>query len=253
LHKDSLLKLTEGKLKVLETKQKAITSLRKGVLKVTDPVSRKDIRITFLENVSPEDVGQGFYARFGEADVKEVERLMDEFCERISKRTWCADYGGGKNVEAFFGSMERACCRAGTDFGARPGIDDYKFRVHMSGDRMSKFTAKRFDETFFHEMGHAVEHSNKKAQQAIQRFHAERTRGEESISLRKATGDKNYDPTEYCKQDKYPHPYCGKEYGDGSTELLSMGMQFLEEDPIKFAKADPEYFNLIVKILKGDF
>lgn len=70
LHKDSLLKLTEGKLKVLETKQKAITSLRKGVLKVTDPVSRKDIRITFLENVSPEDVGQGFYARFGEADVK---------------------------------------------------------------------------------------------------------------------------------------------------------------------------------------
>lgn len=45
--------------------------------------------------------------------------------------------------------------------------------------------------------------------------------------------------------------YAGKYY-DGATEILSMGMEKLYNDPLGFAKKDPEYFKFIVGVLRGD-
>lgn len=45
--------------------------------------------------------------------------------------------------------------------------------------------------------------------------------------------------------------YTGRFYHDG-TEIISMGVQRLNEDPVQFAKVDPEYFKFIVGILRGD-
>lgn len=50
--------------------------------------------------------------------------------------------------------------------------------------------------------------------------------------------------------------YVGKTYPNGMTEIVSMGIQQLYADPVRFARVDPEYFALIVGILqrgpKGD-
>ena len=43
--------------------------------------------------------------------------------------------------------------------------------------------------------------------------------------------------------------YVGKQYGDNS-EILSMGIQALHEDPVKFFKNDPEYANFVVSVLQ---
>jgi len=45
--------------------------------------------------------------------------------------------------------------------------------------------------------------------------------------------------------------YVGKYYDNG-TEVLSMGVQRLYEDPLGFAKNDPESFKFVVGILRGD-
>ncbi len=45
--------------------------------------------------------------------------------------------------------------------------------------------------------------------------------------------------------------YVGKHYAH-ATEVLSMGVQKLYEDPGKFATADPEYFKFVVGMLNGD-
>jgi uncharacterized protein YoxC len=45
--------------------------------------------------------------------------------------------------------------------------------------------------------------------------------------------------------------YTGKLYKDGSTEIISMGMEMMQASPGAFAKADPEYFDLIVGVAAG--
>lgn len=44
--------------------------------------------------------------------------------------------------------------------------------------------------------------------------------------------------------------YIGKKY-NGATEVISMGIQKIYEDPQHFAEKDPEYFNFIVGVLRG--
>lgn len=46
--------------------------------------------------------------------------------------------------------------------------------------------------------------------------------------------------------------YMGKIYQNGSTEIVSMGLELLYTAPAHFAKADPEYFGLMMSILQPD-
>ena len=52
----------------------------------------------------------------------------------------------------------------------------------------------------------------------------------------------------FGKQDAF---YVGKHYADGSTEIISMGLEKLYKDPVKFAQDDPEYCAFLVGILEG--
>lgn len=45
--------------------------------------------------------------------------------------------------------------------------------------------------------------------------------------------------------------YTGKVYQDGSTEIISVGLERLMEDPVHFARSDPEYFKFVVGVLDG--
>lgn len=41
-------------------------------------------------------------------------------------------------------------------------------------------------------------------------------------------------------------------YYKGHTEIISMGLELLYDDPIGFAERDPEYFKFLTGILNGD-
>lgn len=104
-----------------------------------------------------------------------------------------------------------------------------------------------------HELGHWLEYNNRGVRMAVNRFLKKRTEGEVPIQIKSLRGKSYYDADEYAKPDKFFDVYCGKIYNDGSTEILSMGIQEYILRPVEFAKKDKEYFALIYDILHGAY
>lgn len=113
---------------------------------------------------------------------------------------------------------------------------------------------------FVHEMGHMLE--NKLGlRRDVQEFRGYRidAAGTPTISMREATGINAYAENEKGNEDSFGRVfdrnaafYAGKMYNDGSTEILSMGLEKMYENPVAFAKADPEYFKFVLGVLRGD-
>jgi len=102
-----------------------------------------------------------------------------------------------------------------------------------------------------HEFGHHLEHNNPEIYKMAKEFLDKRGAGETPTFLNDLQPDRKYDKTEKVFKDKFLDPYCGKIYSDNSTEIVSMGLQYLTENPGKFADEDPEYFDLMIDILHG--
>lgn len=64
-----------------------------------------------------------------------------------------------------------------------------------------------------------------------------------------------YDPDEFGNEDKFWGPsakYCGKYYaGQSASEVLSMGLQYLYQDPIGFHDGAPEHFRYTLAAIHG--
>jgi hypothetical protein len=106
--------------------------------------------------------------------------------------------------------------------------------------------------TYVHEIGHHIEYTYPYIHQKALEFLEHRTAGEVPKPLAQIFPNSGYDPSEMTTRDKFKHPYIGKRYpNDRSTEVISMGLQYMSEDPELFAKDDPEYFNFIIGVLRG--
>jgi len=112
--------------------------------------------------------------------------------------------------------------------------------------------------TNVHEMGHGIEHKMPEAQSAAQRFLKYRVKDEPLIKLKTVLPESGYGPGEQGRHDKfgadfgdYRAWYVGKHYEYGATEIVSMGVEQLYVDPIRFAQKDPEYCGFILGILDG--
>lgn len=103
-----------------------------------------------------------------------------------------------------------------------------------------------------HEMGHSLEFYDAALLAKVQAFYDRRTAGEKTISMRAATGDKRYKANEVTKVDKWINPYIGKVYSSGRTEVVSMGMEMMWDDPQAFAARDSEHFDFIYDLLRGN-
>ena len=102
-----------------------------------------------------------------------------------------------------------------------------------------------------HEVGHHMENQTVKRQKRVIEFYKYRTAGCPVESMRDATGNAFYRDDEVTKKDKFVRPYIGKVYGDGSTEVISMGAEMLAENPRQFFKKDPEHAMFTIAFLKG--
>jgi len=101
-----------------------------------------------------------------------------------------------------------------------------------------------------HEYGHAIEEMHPGALTASLAFLDARTKGEPDQKIRDILNE-SYDETEVCKPDKFIHPYSGKRYGNAATEILSMGMQHIQDEPHRFFLHDPDYFYFTLGQLAG--
>ncbi|MDP6059507.1 MAG: hypothetical protein QGH33_11475 [Pirellulaceae bacterium] len=71
---------------------------------------------------------------------------------------------------------------------------------------------------------------------------------------RKVMGPTNWKGSEFGWEDKFFSNYIGRfNGGDTGTEVTSMGLQALFENPLRFLRDDPEIFELIVNLARGRY
>lgn len=107
--------------------------------------------------------------------------------------------------------------------------------------------------TVMHELGHALE-TNYRVHEAARGFLYHRVGDEEA----KPMGE-GYEAYEVGRDDKFGDAfgpsarYVGKHYKSEDTEVVSMGLEKLFDDPVNFARYDPEYFKFVVGVLDGTY
>jgi hypothetical protein len=111
-----------------------------------------------------------------------------------------------------------------------------------------------------HELAHHIECSDPEILQASKDFIRSRIQpGELPQPLNKLTSTRRYDSTEIAYEDKWAErgtsPYAGRVYrgsleAAGATEVLTTGLERLYDDPVGFAKQDPDYFKFILSVLR---
>ena len=140
-----------------------------------------------------------------------------------------------------------------------PKISGMRGRAHFSSFKHEiKLEKSDSAGTAIHEYTHFLESNNPKMIDNSIAFLEYRTKGEQTQSLRKLTGI-SYGSNEVARPDKFFNAYCGKMYSSTdeyknayATELMSMGVQRLFEDPKGFAAEDREYFDFVIANLRGE-
>lgn len=107
--------------------------------------------------------------------------------------------------------------------------------------------------TVMHELTHAVEQQSPHILKASQDFLKKRAGNESPQKLSDLTGNKEYKDYEEAYEDEFfsrgGEHYAGKIYPD-ATELLTMGIERLHENPVEFYSNDPEYFDFVIHTLQ---
>lgn len=171
-------------------------------------------------------------------------------------------------MDSTFSQEERAKFEDGVEVFRRlvgPGFVDNK-RIEIQATRGDKpversfFLSSQFgvkggvfmdkrsgSDVVVHELGHWLEDQSTGVQADRRKFLDRRTgKSQATQNLRTLTGNQGYDDSEISKPDKFKNPYVGKVYPDRRvSEVISMGLQEMAKDPVKFAKDDPDYFDFI--------
>jgi hypothetical protein len=114
--------------------------------------------------------------------------------------------------------------------------------------------------TAVHELAHHIEFHAPGVAGSAFAFLTHRVKDEKLQSLKALFPAHNYEAGEKGRQDDFgkyfgagDHRayYCGKDYGDGTTEIVSMGCEYLFKDPAGFCEKDPEFAQFIVGVLRG--
>ena len=117
--------------------------------------------------------------------------------------------------------------------------------VDLPTDAASRVTA--------HEFGHHVSYQVKNIYERQQDFFDLRTKGEEVKPLWGYSKDIVGKKDKWGSVDDVNTVYAGRVYssfGDRTPEVISVGIEQLWKDPMRFAKNDPEWFDMIVGALK---
>lgn len=119
--------------------------------------------------------------------------------------------------------------------------------VYLTNNRPLLFTRI----TQFHEMAHHCEYQDKSAGKDAEEWVKSRSTGE-ITPLSQLTGNNNYGAEEKAYPDDFIDDYVGKLYGNGITEVHSMGLQaFADPDKlVDLYKKDPEHFRLIMRYIR---
>lgn len=128
-------------------------------------------------------------------------------------------------------------------------VTEHGRSFHRPGElHMSTFDGSNL---YVHEIAHEIEQRAGWVEEA-RKFVLSRSKGEALQEMSVLDPKGGYFPGEVAFKDKFKNAYMGRWYQNGkATEVVSMGMQWLFEDAAGFAKADPEYFDFVTKLMRG--
>jgi hypothetical protein len=159
---------------------------------------------------------------------------------------------------------------------------DYKDRYHKGvlTDEKERAFALRYDQrvnvglhvyedgvldeeglrkTLFHEMAHHVEFGDDprtppKYSFAAEGWRDDRAASDEPQKLSELTGMRGYGDDEVAMPGDFYHPYLGKVYFDGSTEVVAMGMEHFTDPAamLKLYGRQPDLFDFVLGITEDD-
>jgi hypothetical protein len=121
-------------------------------------------------------------------------------------------------------------------------------RAYASGNEMA-LTPNEAAWVVIHEFGHILDNQQGKALAQMSK-----TFGIESIKASKqkiAWLGGGHEPDEFGAKDKLVDGYAGKWYEYDSSEVLSMGLQSMYEDPIGFYRDCPDHFKYTMAAIHG--
>jgi SPP1 gp7 family putative phage head morphogenesis protein len=151
----------------------------------------------------------------------------------------------------FYDLMADASLKHPTHFAWYYG-KNLRGRYEPSRRRMV-LNARRRGRTLVHEWAHGLEHHNPELLEASLAFRAARTAGLPEESLRLRFPGAGYEAHEMTVPDDFFHPYVGRDYGGGATEVLTMAAEEIWAGGGALLLAhDPDHFHLVLGQLAGD-
>lgn len=116
---------------------------------------------------------------------------------------------------------------------------------------------KDITETNAHELGHWLEYNRVGLLKASKEFADYRCGDEPLVDMGRQRGIRSM-YGEMGRKDnfdraipEYAAYYVGKDYRGSATEVVSVGLEYLYKDPVKFMKKDPEYALFVIRALQG--
>lgn len=139
------------------------------------------------------------------------------------------------------------------ELDVQPGI-----RSVYGGDRVT--IGEKNPAAAAHEIAHHIETNSSQILTLTRAYLQQRTAGKPLRKMRdlerESGGNRNYsDDTEVGWDGGFSNAYTGKFYDDGrggisATEVFSMGVQQMIENPARFAREDPDHFAFMIDVLQ---
>lgn len=142
------------------------------------------------------------------------------------------------------------------DFNFDISVKAIKGRASAVGNTI-RVTKDESARVIVHELGHILEMNHNTIMKAAVDFLNRRTAGKKIQKLKNMVPGTKYAPSEVAREGGFYNPYVGKLYQSNkaglynstyATEVISMGLEYMYENPIKFFRSDPEHFALIYSL-----
>jgi hypothetical protein len=136
-------------------------------------------------------------------------------------------------------------------------LDNFKYdnsRAYANKqDRTINIGSFADSKTIYHEMGHHIEFEDKRIAAAARIWRDKRATGE-AVPLNDLVENGRYKADEKAKPGNYIHPYVGKVYPDGSTEVISMGIERFHsaKSMLELYEQNREHFQFIMGVIRRD-
>ena len=183
-------------------------------------VMKEDLRKKLVLNKEGFTIKATMNPNFTQSAHNNVNKALDQLSTMVDEKLL------GKNPEVFVTYLPE------------------KGRAYQEGYKIA-ITNLESKKIIIHEMGHYIEKNSPGVHAKVQAFYDMRTKGE--IAKHLGIG---YRPDEMFKKGKFIDNYMGKVYPN-ATEILSVGLEYMYNNPMKLMTKDPEMFDFVIDIIRG--